>query len=317
MIYDQSSIIKIRELSKDFLEGVSDNFINITSSDKLSFNSVFSLLSNLSHPSIDAKDMILGYIFFDYLSCYSRSNILSNVFIKPIKDIKKYKSVSLSILDYTNSIISELRLISDVEYNLIGGKVPDILNNISMKDSSGDFDFWVTSADPNGQTMFVIDAIKDHIKMNKTRFNVDDSESNSYKLTLYDICDENNPIKIQVMALKDTFTINDIFTKFDFLHCCIGYDGKNLFWKKGALKAVKNKQIKMNNILPTRLSHERLCKYIQRGYNINYYDMVILGITSILGALTAPDISTNVALTSNHDDDRWLNLRLSAIQDYE
>jgi hypothetical protein len=258
---------------------------------------------SVSHPN----SLILTSMFYDYLEYLSNKHINEKIYVIPFEKLYKNHNVDKNIIDYAIRIMKDLNSRIQANYNIIGGKVVDMLNGVSFEDSVGDFDIWVTGSGIN-ELFTQQDALYDYIKNN---YVLDEEKSRHDCITFYDKKEKNITINLQIIFGKNFVNVNDIFSKFDFLHCCVGIDSKNLFWRQGALKSIKQKNIIVNGLYPSRVLHERLIKYINRGYKINYPNFILCSLSVLFGVFNSPSIPSSLVANSPYDDPVWLRYRSS------
>lgn len=251
---------------------------------------------------------LLTSIFFDYLDFLSNSDMYKKLFISSLTNLNKIK-YDAKILDYFCDLSVYLESIFPGNYNLIGGKVTDLVNGVSFEDSTGDFDIWITGL-ADSEAWKLRETLLD--KLPGDRFKLDEDKTRDYCLTVNDVTYN---VTIQLILNYQFNEVNDIFTKFDFLHCCIGIDKKNIFWRHGALKAIKQKNIIINGLYPSRVLHERLMKYINRGYKISYSNFILCSISTLFGVFNAPSIPVSYARFATFDNPFWSTIRGSGSYD--
>lgn len=244
-------------------------------------------------------------MLYDYLNYFSNKQEVEKLFITPLSKLSKI-DYSNEILSYSIDIIKELNAIVPGNYNIIGGKIVDLLNGVSFNDSVGDFDIWLTGVED--YTVYEItDKIHEHMAK---KYEIDEDKSHNGCCSYFDKkYNKNITIKIQVIIKSEFVNVNDIFSKFDFLHCCIGIDSKNIFWRQGALKAIKQKNIVINGLYPSRVLHERIIKYINRGYKINYPNFILCAISVLFGVFNSPEIPISYVKNANFDNPIWRSFR--------
>lgn len=276
---------------------ISDQFL-IDFMSQYSYSSSDNLKENLKSLSVDGQNIlfstvsqkehtrytsILLHIFYNYIE-YINNKKNNKLFIK--NAIFFSKNRDSRILDVYNEIVDDIMSIdsinSNISINLIGGKMSDYLSGKSFDDSDGDYDLWIVGADP-----YLINDLL--IRNSIFTYN---QENSTHRYSNFTKSFFGKEIKIQLILAEFEF-IEDVFNKFDFLHCCIGYDGKYIFWRKGALSANDKKEILINRIYSSTQTNERLNKYISRGFTITYPQMVLISISTLF---SLENISFNESL---------------------
>lgn len=254
---------------------------------------------------------LLTSIFYDYLNFIANRHVTDRLFILPIdKIIKSKANLDSDIILYMNNILQDLNKNIPGNYNVIGGKIADLLDGVSFKDSIGDFDIWLTGIEYQ-ELNRVNKRLGNYIASN---YVIDENKCRENCITFYHKDHTETVINLQIIVNSQFVNVNDIFSKFDFLHCCVGYDGKNIFWRHGALKSIKQKNIVVNGLYPSRVLHERIIKYINRGYKINYPNFILCALSALLGVLNAPEIQSSLIRNTTYDSPVWTSYRTNMDQ---
>ena len=236
-----------------------------------------SKFSELYGKSPNQCELILYKMISEYNNSVISKNEARNVYIKDKSSVDKYcPNLDHRILDAYDSFVNDVRtLLPNCSCNLIGGKVSDYFDGKTFEESDGDYDIWFCSDE------FVTDLKFQLPYRFGSKYEVG-TETHRY-IELKTVV---NDKQIIFQIIKQQFpSIEDILNGFDFLHCCVGYDGNAFFWKRGALKSIKKKEIFVNRIAPTKVLNERLVKYIQRGYTISFPSFSLLSISTMFGMM--------------------------------
>ena len=252
--------------------------------------------------------LLLSSVFYDHMSYFSSESVKDKTYILPLNKVKSRLKFDNEIFSTYIEIVNILNNACPGIYNLIGGKVSDLLNGISFDDSTGDFDLWLTDVDNQVDDNGLMPRSLEVFIYNRSDlFDVCEDKNRAGCISFYYKKDDKK-ILIQVISQRKFSNINDVFSNFDFLHCCVGIDNKNLFWRRGALKAIKQKNIIINGMFPSRVLHERIMKYVNRGYTINYINFIFVSISTLLGAINSPVIPmTHTSVP--HGSDVWSQFR--------
>jgi hypothetical protein len=251
------------------LEGYDYSTTEIVASD-VEFEFVESFSKN---PSI--SELVFYRMMSTLIKNVVKVNESRHIFVKNQDVISKYyPQFDKKILDIYNEFVYDLRTVMPhFVCNLIGGKVADYFDCKTAEESTGDYDIWL------GPDVFSSDIQRAMLKL-KHKYTFIQETSRFYE---YEV----SSTKVIFQIVKESFdSFETILNGFDFLHCSVGYDGQDFFWKKGALKSIKKKEMFVNRIAPTRVLNERLQKYIMRGYKLSFPTLSLLSISSILGLMS-------------------------------
>jgi hypothetical protein len=239
---------------------------------------------------------------------------------------KSHSNLDFQYIDIFLKIKEEIRTFFQIELtcnvSLIGGKVVDFISNVPYNESNGDYDIWFY-----GDTNLVFEKLHKFnegtifAQNNITNNNVSYKYCESGKHHLKEFIRTENGIESKIQFIQTSLASNDfdnylsdedILNKFDFLHCCVGIDEERFFWTKNALKAIRNKNIVFNNLGASKVFHERIMKYINRGYTINYINMIYgaLGtLFSIMNSFPNEDLDFDRLTHLPYDQELWQNFR--------
>jgi len=205
------------------------------------------------------RDIIIS-IFSNLLNTINNKK---NIIIKcKINKFKRRFNITSDILNNLNYILNGTN-----GFVLAGGKMIDFFNNISFKESSCDYDIFSTLSMPQEKH----DLIHNTLKLNKFK---------NISILPHVIETEKDNKKYQFV--QNCFSdIDNIIESFDFRTCAICTDGIYIYWIKGALKDIRNKNLYVQNF-PNMISFNiRLAKYLQKGYKISVADLTVLSIIYI------------------------------------
>ena len=276
---------------------------------KESPSEIFNFISDsLDLNTYNHLTILLTSIFYDHIKYFSEKSIREKTYILSLDKVHSRLKFDNEILSMYREIVNLLNGVCPGVYNLIGGKVADLLNGVSFDDSIGDFDLWLTDIeDQKEDGGFIPNSLENYIHSRSDLFEICEDKIRPSCISFYYKVN-NKKILIQVISQRKFTNINDVFSNFDFLHCCVGIDNKNLFWRHGALKAIKQKNIIINGMFPSRVLHERIMKYVNRGYSINYINFIFVSISTLLGAVNSPTIPM-MHVQLPHSSDTWSQFR--------
>lgn len=224
-------------------------------------------------PSLN--ELLLYRMLYQYITLIRKKSESRNIYLKSKSSVDKYYSnLDHRILDAYHMFVDDIQsYIPDYCCNLIGGKVSDYFDGKTFEESDGDYDIWMCS------DSFSMTPCNVLVRYFAEKYELISDTGRYYEFKTNFLGKE-----ITFQLIKETFSsIEEILNGFDFLHCCLGYDGSVFFWKRGALKSVKKKEIFINKVSPTRVLNERLNKYMNRGYKISFPSFSLLSISALFG----------------------------------
>lgn len=247
----------------------------------------------------DCYEIIFFRLMYNFISTVVKTNERnSNFVVSEDKAFKYFPYMDLNIINAYNGFVEDMQSVyPEFCCNLIGGKVADLFDGKSFYESVGDYDIWL------GPDVHFADVFRHVMRTGKYTLT---KETGRY----YEFSSKFLDKDIVFQVIKSSFdSFESILNGFDFLHCSVGYDGKSFFWKKGALKSIRKKEIFVNKIAPTKVLNERLIKYINRGYTLSFPTLSLLSISTILGVqATEIDEQLFYKYMAQHSDE-FMDLR--------
>jgi hypothetical protein len=310
------ALLKVRNINSDLLSldlvtqlkapelKAQESHTNVSSISLEDIRTLSKTLSRSTSLEDNNNVLLLTNIFYDFIKANKDINSNKRIFIIDRERFIKKHSKSKSILDLCDLIIEDVKVNCKCnEVNIIGGKLVDCMLGLDYSESSGDFDIWFD--DKNFSSNFFYSIENNNNKTNFEYHQIDDLNKSCYSFIGKN--KEYNEVKVQLICNSEMEDISDIFEIFDFLHCCVGYDGKNIFWRQGALKAIKQKNILINNVSSSRICNERISKYVKRGFEITYPNFILVSIMTLLSILNdSVNMSSKAFLQQSGDDDLLL-----------
>lgn len=178
-----------------------------------------------------------------------------------IEVFKRRFKIDSKILDPVMALYSK-----GLKFVLAGGKLVDFCNNVSLEDSTNDYDLW---------------SVEDDSFRNIERYLMNNAGEHQFvhKPHLMEFIHESKKFQ----AINTIYSgLEHVIQSFDFRACAIATDGEYIYWVKGALRDIKEKTLVVLNVQANKGTVLRTQKYIQRGYNISGPDFALASLSCLL-----------------------------------
>jgi hypothetical protein len=164
----------------------------------------------------------------------------------------------------TSDVLSPMeKLWERHNFVIAGGKMIDFFSNKTLSESDNDYDVFFIESTLGGDNQL-------RTTLNDDKWTLIGDIGYLEEYTKEDI-------KIQLIQ-KPYASCQDIIEEFDFKACAICTDGKYVYWIKGAIKDIKNKQLTALCPRSTLNSMYRISKYLGKGYEIKTPDLAFIAI---------------------------------------